>query len=840
MSYMLRSDAMSMCDVYLQPEAAFDIVSRFGEMGCLQFLDVNEDIKPYLRNYASEVCRCAEMERRLHYMESEMKKDNIKIPDLDQDPPALQPHEMSQFENALEKWEDDIVGMSENQTGLLNNYLELREMLYVLIQIGPLLGDAEIAPDLLLSRKGAGETARIGGRLVVMSGVVQRNRSSPFEIMLWRVSRGNIYYRQAKQDAILQDPYTGKDIRKVAFLAICQGEQLSTRMKKVCTGFRVNVYPCPETKAERQEMINTLYSRISDLEQVIKKTKYHRCKALRTVGKQWSTWMMQVKKAKAIYHTMNLFTLDITKNCLIGQCWVPDMDLIKVNDVMERCSAKIGTNIPSFMSKTDTTAMPPTYHRTNKFTSGFQALINAYGDSSYRELNPGLYSIITFPFLFSIMFGDLGHGLILTIFSAWMVKNEKKFMGKPSNNEIWNIFFGGRYVILLMGLFSMYCGFLYNDIFAKPIYLAKSYWKNTYSVTEIMNQKFLELNPSLETNRPYVLGVDPIWEFATNKIMTQNSMKMKLSIIIGIIHMIFGLSLSLLNHIYFRRTHAIFLQFIPQILFLCCLFLWLVILIYMKWFMFSSKTANIKRSSGCAPLILIIFIDMMLLSTSKPVGSDCDAYMFPGQQTVQKALLFIALLCVPILFFGTPLYVYTINKKEKDKAMAKISQFRRYQRRDSDKKAEDLLLAEVAKYSISFGELMIHQAIRSIEFVLSTVSHTASYLRLWALSLAHQQLSEMLWHMIMSKLALKDRTPFGPLKIFVVFSIWAIFTVSILVVMEGLSAFLHTLRLHWVEFMSKFYDGDGYPFQPLTFKDLWVGGDKDQEPMCKKRKRLDM
>lgn len=113
-------------------------------------------------------------------------------------------------------------------------------------------------------------------------------------------------------------------------------------------------------------------------------------------------------------------------------------------------------------------------------------------------------------------------------------------------------------------------------------------------------------------------------------------------------------------------------------------------------------------------------------------------------------------------------------------------------------------------------ELFIHQMIETIEYCLGTISNTASYLRLWALSLAHGQLAKVFFDY-----TLKTTFKRGPVAMFVGWYIFFTTTFGVLMVMDLLEAFLHTLRLHWVEFQNKFFKGEGYAFKPLNFDKLF-------------------
>ncbi|XP_033918035.1 V-type proton ATPase 116 kDa subunit a-like [Melopsittacus undulatus] len=305
-----------------------------------------------------------------------------------------------------------------------------------------------------------------------------------------------------------------------------------------------------------------------------------------------------------------------------------------------------------------------------------------------------------------------------------------------------------------------------------------------------------------------------IWSLATNHLSFLNSFKMKMSVVLGIVHMAFGVLLGVFNHLHFQQRHRLVLELLPELVFLLALFGYLVFLIFYKWLMFSAA------ESLLAPSILIHFIDMFLF-TSNPENLP----LYPGQVPVQTVLVVLALVSVPILLLGTPLYQWCRQRKARMGHPMVVGAGEQEPLLEGQEvgSSVNVTMEDVESGGQSpeaehqdLAELLMHQTIHTIEYCLGCISNTASYLRLWALSLAHAQLSEVLWTMVMRN-GFVPMGYAGGVVLVPVFAAFAILTVAILLVMEGLSAFLHALRLHWVEFQNKFYMGAGYKLCPFTF-----------------------
>lgn len=207
-----------------------------------------------------------------------------------------------------------------------------------------------------------------------------------------------------------------------------------------------------------------------------------------------------------------------------------------------------------------------------------------------------------------------------------------------------------------MGLFSIYTGLVYNDLFSKSIKLVASSWVVNYNASTVADSKILQLDPKTSYLGFFPFGLDPVWSLASlNRIIYEDALKMKMAIIIGVSHMLFGLSLNFVNCCNFKDMVTVYTTIIPQIIFMLCIFAYLVSLILMKWILYSGTYYGLN-SESCAPMILITFINMILQKTPEKTN-ECSPYMFPYQAIVQVMLVLVAVICIPWMLLVKPLHI---------------------------------------------------------------------------------------------------------------------------------------------------------------------------------------
>jgi len=846
------------------------------------FCDLNEGATAFKRNFVQQMKDCDEVDRCLRFIGDQVA---AAPPFYDEDldhhgPPLVErlPASFSSMKRQLQEIVADIKQLNISQQQLSVNYNHLIELSHVLQKCDDIFSEArlvgsDVVPRTLSSadlirrgdsaaslatldasagggmgsssnlagcspttpdRRGGGSVPTMPGggidledgltrtreltlssepqtRLGYIAGVISRTKLAAFERVAFRATRGNMYLRHADIGQQVKDPKTDELVYKSVFIVFFSGQFALTKITKICDSFSVNRYNYPPHIRQRAALLNEVQSRIADLQHVTEHANRHRAAKLAGLARQQPTWRRNSLKQKAVYQVLNMWNYDLTHKCLIAEAWCPQSMCEETQAAVRRGAARSGAHVPSIVNIIDSEDKPPTYFRSNKFTSAFQGIVDGYGIPRCGEINPAAFTIITYPFLFGVMFGDVGHGLIVLLFAGYLLWNERKFMAMREDEigEIMSYPWHGRYVLLLMGCFSIYCGLIYNDTFGL--------------MADLFGSAYEDANPGESAARiapgaVYPFGLDPAWHKASNELAFANSYKMKLSIILGVLQMLLGLFCSLLNAMHFQSEIDIWCEFVPQAIFMLSIFGYLCFAIVYKWL--TDWVALAERPPS--------LISLLIAFAMSPGKIPSDAVLFEGQATVQLTLFCMAFVAVPWMLLSKPLLL-----RQRHQAVAGYKSIRpeldgssrRLMDETSDVDASSVDSDFNGKFhrdEFDFSDVMMHQVIHTIEYVLGTISNTASYLRLWALSLAHKQLSAVFYEMILVDQGFarckSGATLTCGIALVPAFAGWLCVTIGILCCMELLSAFLHALRLHWVEFMNKFYKGDGRKFEPFSFE----------------------
>lgn len=665
-----------------------------------------------------------------------MEKAGIPLRKLDLDAERLASPSTSEIDELTErsqKLEQRVAALNDSYETLKKREGELTEWRWVLREAGSFFDrahgnveeirastdddDAPLLSDVEQHNSAADvERSFSGMNIGFVAGVINRDRVAAFERILWRTLRGNLYMNQSEIPEPLIDPTNNEPINKNVFVIFAHGKEILAKIRKISESMGADVYNVDENSDLRRDQIHEVNSRLEDVQNVLRNTQTTLEAELNQISQSLSAWMVLITKEKAVYNTLNLFSYDRARRTLIAEGWVPTNDLPLIRSTLQDVTNRAGLSVPSIINEIRTNKTPPTYLKTNKFTEGFQTIVNAYGTATYQEVNPAIPVIVTFPFLFAVMFGDLGHAVIMLSAALAMIRWEKSL--KKVTFELFAMIFYGRYIALVMAVFSLFTGLIYNDAFSKSltlfdsawVYKKPAGWTEGDPVTAVLNDRGYR----------YPFGLDPAWHGTENDLLFSNSYKMKMSIILGWAHMTYSLCFSYINARHFKKPIDIWGNFVPGMIFFQSIFGYLVVCIIYKWSV--DWYAVDKSPPGLLNMLIYMFLN----------PNELDGVLYPGQKPVQKILLALAFIQVPILLFLKPFYLRWENNRARAKGYRGIGETSRVSALDGDDENEGLVNGNrdsfddgegVAMISqnideeheeFEFSEVMIHQVIHTI------------------------------------------------------------------------------------------------------------------------------
>jgi V-type H+-transporting ATPase subunit a len=127
-----RSEPMTFVSIIFSEEAAASCIRELGTLGCIQFTDLNPELTPFQRRYVAFIKRCDEIERKIRYVNSEVKKMDVPVQSAgsvegfvkshDGQDGATGAHLLENLESRLEKFEQQLLELNKYNNKLTEEY----------------------------------------------------------------------------------------------------------------------------------------------------------------------------------------------------------------------------------------------------------------------------------------------------------------------------------------------------------------------------------------------------------------------------------------------------------------------------------------------------------------------------------------------------------------------------------------------------------------------------------------------------------------------------------------------------------------------------------------------
>ncbi|KAH0787065.1 V-type ATPase subunit family protein [Histomonas meleagridis] len=777
-------EPMDQVEIICSSETAFYIIKKIAINGNVQLIDYYQGNVQVQKRHAEMYMQCEEADRSLRYISQYLKDySSTEGQNLLPPKPSYEEYIARQVEpnlsDILQEIRDADNQLKEkiNIFQNMNSQYTLRKAeLSALGFFKSVIQNERMENEVTRNQESSNlELSVLEDDIVsAVIGFAPDNRIQKLITMAFRASRRNIIYRLGESNG-----------ESTPFCIFTSSLSILTKIKKICEAFSTEVFENPVDVSIIEKKEEELSVELRQMEEVFSQTGSENFHFLQDISHRYWNWKYFITQMKQIYLYLDYGDYEKIESSVIFTGWVPRRLIGQLQPLLQQAYQESGSGVPVQVHKTTAEdllkankELPyedqkeiiiPTFIERNDFTYSFQLLNDSYGVPNYDELNGGAFYSM-YPFLFAIMFGDIGHAFFYLLASIAILVISRKATPEGMVGSIFRF----KWLLLIASICSLYCGFIYNECFGLPISMSKTSYEPHVTASGMIQWNMTSPNV-------YPFGIDHTWLFKDNELIFLNSYKMKLSIVMGMCQMIFGMVLQLINHIHRKDVASIFIEWLPKILYLIPFFGYLVVLIIKKWcthFQGNNDFSEDIQNNG------INLIQMMISMILNLGSKDQTLQLYKEQWDIQLVIVIIFFISIPYLLFAKPIY-------------------------------DCIKLRGTPNFSVL--EIFVMNLIGVIEFCLGALSHTASYLRLWALSLAHSQLS----HVVYEELLIIEINAGNFFFIFIGFAGFAALSVAILLGMEAFSALLHAIRLMWVEFSSKFYEGMGVAFRPISLrKDL--------------------